>query len=263
MHGDHHGLWIDPDEPVDALQRQRRRLLHVRRRRQDAGRSPWRPAASQFYNVALDTSTPAWAYGSIQDIGSRRGRVDLTQGPRPHPGGRVVRARQAAKDRITPSIRSNPNIVYSHGFYGNFTREDLGGRAARRLRRAQPGRSVAAARRAGVTAIRPAARTRTARAARAVDGADHRLAARSGDDLCRLSVRVPIDQSRRRVGDDQPGSDARTIPSQMLLEELERDSLPDDRRARRVAEGQGPALRRHRRRPAARHARRRRRPGRS
>ena len=35
---------------------------------------------SQFYNVALDTSTPAWAYGSIQDVGSRRGRVDITKG---------------------------------------------------------------------------------------------------------------------------------------------------------------------------------------
>ena len=35
MHGDHHGLWIDPAKPVDALQRQRRRLLPFERCRQD------------------------------------------------------------------------------------------------------------------------------------------------------------------------------------------------------------------------------------
>ena len=35
MHGDHHGLWIDPGSPVGALQRQRRRVLPVGRCRQD------------------------------------------------------------------------------------------------------------------------------------------------------------------------------------------------------------------------------------
>ena len=34
----------------------------------------------QFYNVTLDMSTPVWAYGSIQDYGSRRGAIDLTRG---------------------------------------------------------------------------------------------------------------------------------------------------------------------------------------
>ena len=35
MHVDHHGLWIDPGEPVGALQRQRRRVLPFERRRED------------------------------------------------------------------------------------------------------------------------------------------------------------------------------------------------------------------------------------
>ena len=29
MHVDHHGLWIDPQATGDAVQRQRRRVLHV------------------------------------------------------------------------------------------------------------------------------------------------------------------------------------------------------------------------------------------
>ena len=49
----------------------------------NAGKT-WRYAASaggtQFYNVTLDNSTPIWAYGSIQDYGSRRGVVDLSKG---------------------------------------------------------------------------------------------------------------------------------------------------------------------------------------
>jgi hypothetical protein len=80
---------------------------------------------SQFYNVTLDASTPAWAYGSIQDIGSRRGRIDLAGGRdripaaewSPAPGG------EGSHHAVDPL---NPNIVYSHTFYGNFTRDDLG-----------------------------------------------------------------------------------------------------------------------------------------
>ena len=47
----------------------------------------------------------------------------------------------------------NPNIVYSHGFYGNFTREDLGVSRAPVRGAQQPGRGRG--RRPGVTAIRP------------------------------------------------------------------------------------------------------------
>ena len=98
----------------------------------DAGKS-WRFAVSaggsQFYNVALDTTTPAWAYGSIQDVGSRRGRVDTTKGRDRIPAVEWSEAPggEGANQAIDPQ---NPNIVYSHGFYGNFTREDLGVSAA-------------------------------------------------------------------------------------------------------------------------------------
>lgn len=151
MHGDHHGLWIDP--------RNSSVLYNVNDggfyKSADAGKS-WRFAVSaggsQFYNVALDTTTPAWAYGSIQDVGSRRGRVDITKGRdrippvewSEAPGG------EGSNQAIDPQ---NPNIVYSHGFYGNFTREDLGVSHAAVRGAQQPGRGRG--RRPGVTAIRP------------------------------------------------------------------------------------------------------------
>ena len=197
----------------------------------------WRFAVSaggsQFYNVALDTSSPAWAYGSIQDVGSRRGRVDITKGRDRIPAVDWTEAPggEGSNQAIDPQ---NPNIVYSHGFYGNFTREDLGVSRApvagcpagrRRGRRAAPGRD----------SHPPAARTRQPGASRAVDGPHPRVSARSGDDLRRLSVRLAVDQSWRRVAGDQQGSERERSRAD-AAQKLERDPLPDGRLARGVAE---------------------------
>ena len=147
MHGDHHGLWIDPKTSST--------LYNVNDggfyQSADAGKT-WKfgvaAGGSQFYNVAIDTSTPAWAYGSIQDVGSRRGQVDLSKG-RDHipavectdaPGG------EGSHQAIDPR---NPAIVYSHGFYGNFTREDTA------LSRAPGAAGRGRGQRGGVTPIRP------------------------------------------------------------------------------------------------------------
>ena len=133
MHGDHHGLWIDPKDSSI--------LYNVNDggfyQSADAGKT-WKFAVSaggsQFYNLAVDTSAPAWAYGSIQDIGSRRGRVNVANGRGAIPPVEWSNAPggEGSNQAIDPA---NPNIVYSHGFYGNFTREDVslsarGGRGA-------------------------------------------------------------------------------------------------------------------------------------
>ena len=133
MHGDHHGLWIDPSNP---------RILYNANdggfyQSEDAGQT-WKFAVAvpgtQFYNVALDTTTPFRAYGSIQDIGSRRAAIDLSKGRdgvaavpfENAPGG------EGSHHAIDPT---NPDIVYTHGFYGNFSRTDVsqtsGGRGGR------------------------------------------------------------------------------------------------------------------------------------
>ena len=122
-HGDHHGLWIDPVNP-SILDNANDGGVFTSL---DGG-ATWKFAVSAggalFYDVAVDASVPAWAYGSIQDVGSRRGRVDLTHG-RDHipavdwtnaPGG------EGSRHSIDPT---NSSTVYSHTFYGNFTRDDV------------------------------------------------------------------------------------------------------------------------------------------
>jgi photosystem II stability/assembly factor-like uncharacterized protein len=123
VHGDHHGLWIDPADPNIVYNANDGGFYWT----VDGGKTfkfAESAAGAQFYNVTLDASTPHWAYGSIQDHGSRRGRVDVSKGRgavapvafENAPGG------EGSNHAIDPG---NPNIVYTHGFYGNFTRTDL------------------------------------------------------------------------------------------------------------------------------------------
>jgi photosystem II stability/assembly factor-like uncharacterized protein len=124
MHGDHHGLWIDPANTSILYNNNDGGFYQS----EDAGKT-WKFAVSaggaQFYNVTLDTNTPVWAYGSIQDHGSRRGRVDTSKGRGAVPAVDFDNAPggEGSNHAIDPT---NPNIVYSHGFYGNFSRTDLG-----------------------------------------------------------------------------------------------------------------------------------------
>lgn len=141
MHGDHHGLWIDPATP-STLYNANDGGFYMSA---DAG-ATWTFAVSaggsQFYNVALDNSTPAWAYGSIQDVGSRRGKVDLSAGRDRIPAVEWSNAPggEGSHQAIDPE---NPNIVYSHGFYGNFTRDDQSVPAPQRGRGAGAGEAQA------------------------------------------------------------------------------------------------------------------------
>jgi hypothetical protein len=147
MHGDHHGLWIDP-AATSVVYNVNDGGFYMSA---DAG-ATWKFAVSaggsQFYNVALDNSVPAWAYGSIQDVGSRRGKVDLSAGRdriaavewSNAPGG------EGSHQALDPE---NPNVVYSHGFYGNFTRDDLSVPAPQRGRGAGETQAGGAGQRGG------------------------------------------------------------------------------------------------------------------
>src|SRR6185295_11048679 len=147
-HGDHHGLWIDPANPKILYSANDGGFYQTdtggvpppppagsepaagagaRGGRGAAGPSAWKFAvavnATQFYNVELDTASPFHAYGSIQDVGSRRVAIEIGQSrdvkPLPFenaPGG------EGSNHAVDPN---NPNIVYSHGFYGNFSRTDM------------------------------------------------------------------------------------------------------------------------------------------
>jgi len=68
--------------------------------------------------------TPFRVYGSMQDHGSYRGVVDLSGGRNRIPTVDFERAPggEGSSHAIDPT---NPNIVYSAGFYGHITRSDL------------------------------------------------------------------------------------------------------------------------------------------
>jgi photosystem II stability/assembly factor-like uncharacterized protein len=124
VHGDHHGLWIDPKDPNKLYNANDGGFYHSL----DGGKT-WvfalAAGGAQFYNVTLDTTRPvSWAYGSIQDHGSRRGKVDVTKGRGSIPAVAWENAPggEGSNHSIDPT---NPNIVYTHGFYGNFSRTDL------------------------------------------------------------------------------------------------------------------------------------------
>ena len=122
--GDHHGLWIDPDNS--------NYLVNVFDQgfaiSYDRGQT-WRDShltlpVAQFFNISYDMATPFRVYGSMQDHGSFRGAVDLSRGRdriptvdfEGTPGG------EGSTHAIDPA---DSNIIYSSGFYGTVTRSDL------------------------------------------------------------------------------------------------------------------------------------------
>ena len=117
LHGDHHGLWIDPNDSSHLINNNDGGVNIS----YDGGKT-WRDfhdgiPAVQFYNVTLDFSTPFWAYGSVQDQGTYRGLIPLrrpTQGAPGRPaqlrhgpaqvGARAGRRRDAHRRRSDRSL---------------------------------------------------------------------------------------------------------------------------------------------------------------
>ncbi|MBN1224236.1 MAG: hypothetical protein JXB23_13395 [Candidatus Aminicenantes bacterium] len=124
MHGDHHGLWIDP-ENSDYLVNVNDGGIVIS---YDKGKS-WRQFTNnlpvcQFFNIAYDMDSPFRVYGSMQDHGSFRGVVTRNESGK---GFRAVEFEGApggegSNQAIDPT---NPNIVYWAGFYGHLFRSDL------------------------------------------------------------------------------------------------------------------------------------------
>jgi len=124
MHGDHHGLWIDPDNP-DYLVNVNDGGIAIS---YDGG-SVFRTFYNdlplvQFFNVNYDMAEPFHIYGSIQDHGSRRGIVDLRRGRNNIPAVDFEGAPggEGSNHAVDPT---NPDIVYSAGFYGTISRTNV------------------------------------------------------------------------------------------------------------------------------------------
>jgi photosystem II stability/assembly factor-like uncharacterized protein len=129
-HGDHHGLWIDPDNS-NYLVNVNDGGLGIS---YDGGKT-WRGftdnlPACQFFNIAYDMASPFRVYGSMQDHGSYRGPVLQKKDGRtgkPAEGYQAVAFEQApggegCSHAVDPA---NPDIVYSAEFYGRLTRSDM------------------------------------------------------------------------------------------------------------------------------------------
>jgi photosystem II stability/assembly factor-like uncharacterized protein len=134
LHGDHHGLWIDPNDSSHLVNNNDGGVNIS----YDGGKT-WRDfhdgiPSVQFYNVALDNSTPFFAYGSVQDQFSHRGQIPLR---RPGAGGPAAGRRRSnamtnPKWELSPGGEgtlhaidpSDPRTIYSSSFYGRLERAE-------------------------------------------------------------------------------------------------------------------------------------------
>jgi photosystem II stability/assembly factor-like uncharacterized protein len=130
MHGDHHGLWIDPDNSNYLVNANDGGIVIS----YDGGEN-WRQfrdnlPVCQFFNIAFDLATPFHVYGSMQDHGSYRGQVLQN---RDRDTGKITEGYQAIAFERAPGGEgcshaidpADSNIVYSASFYGRITRSDL------------------------------------------------------------------------------------------------------------------------------------------
>ena len=124
MHSDHHGLWIDP-ENTDYLVNVNDGGIAISYDGGDNFRTFYNNLPlTQFFNVNYDMAEPFHVYGSIQDIGSKKGIVDLSNGRSKIPSVDFENAPggEGSNHFIDPT---NPDIVYSAGFYGTITRSNV------------------------------------------------------------------------------------------------------------------------------------------
>ncbi len=124
MHGDHHGLWIDPGNSNYIVNVNDGGIAIS----YDKGKA-WKTFTHnlplcQFFNISYDMDTPFRVYGSMQDHGSFKGTVDLSRGRDKIPAVNFEGAPggEGSSHAIDPT---NSNIIYSSGFYGTLSRTDL------------------------------------------------------------------------------------------------------------------------------------------
>lgn len=131
MHVDHHGLWIDPNNPNYLLNVQDGGLAIS----YDGGAN-WKipidvlPLA-QFYNVAFDMAKPFRVYGSIQDHHSYYGKVDLTRGRKFIRPGEFTNTLGA--EGSSHAVDPRDNTIYASAFYGILERQQIDSKNKKRL----------------------------------------------------------------------------------------------------------------------------------
>lgn len=125
IHGDNHGLWIDPSDTNYILISNDGGIIVS----YDGGKN-WKNffkeiPTTQFYNVSYDMAMPFNIHGSVQDEGSMGANVSWQAGSGiddKKNGWHFVPGGEGSIIAIDPK---DPNITYSSAFYGRIQRGDL------------------------------------------------------------------------------------------------------------------------------------------
>ena len=127
-HGDHHDIWIDPANP--------RRVISANDGGVDlslnGGETWYAPPLpiAQFYHVSVDSRTPYYVAGAMQDNGTAQGPSASRSGEIPLGEWHRVGGGEAGH---VVSDWSDPNIVYAGEYLGIITRYDHRTRQARNI----------------------------------------------------------------------------------------------------------------------------------
>ena len=139
VHGDHHGMWIDPKNTTIIYNANDGGFYQTA----DGGKS-WIFAVvgRRARSSTTSSSTPARRSGRtdrfrITAAGAGGSTVSKGRGAVPAVAFEGAPGGEGSNHAVDPN---NPNIVYSHGFYGNFSRTDLSVAGGGRGRGAAPAR---------------------------------------------------------------------------------------------------------------------------
>jgi len=118
LHGDHHALWIDPEDSSHLINGNDGGVNLS----YDGGQT-WRNIENlpvvQFYNVYVDNAKPFNVYGSIQDNGSWMGPVTYQPGQSNVCEWESIPGGEASYIELDPK---NNDILFSAGYYGRMRR---------------------------------------------------------------------------------------------------------------------------------------------
>ncbi|MFA5814866.1 MAG: hypothetical protein WC865_04530 [Bacteroidales bacterium] len=124
MHGDHHGIWIDPNNTDYLVNVNDGGIVVSYDRGKNWKRFTDNLPVVQFFNLNYDMGTPFKVYGSVQDHGSFAGTVDISDGrDKIHHGDFTGAPGGEGSNHFIDS--RDPNLVYSAGFYGSISRANL------------------------------------------------------------------------------------------------------------------------------------------
>lgn len=125
IHGDNHGLWIDPTNPERMILGNDGGVSVTYN-----GGAKWKNffdkiPTTQFYTITYDMQQPFNIFGSVQDEGSMGGSIENTFGKPKNPNVKAwdfIPGGEGTQICIDPV---EPNIVYSSSFYGRLMRSDM------------------------------------------------------------------------------------------------------------------------------------------